>query len=100
MASNAKVSEVKPRYTVFPAAISFAKKLHRTSGLPTYLMFDEKGTLILRQESTTAEKVLAAFAEAMNPKKAGDAKGKDKAKGENKKVAPGAGSPVRIQRRK
>ena len=62
-------AEVKPRYTVFPVGITFLKKLHRPSGLPTYLMFDEKGTLILRQESTTAEKVMAAFAEAMHPEK-------------------------------
>jgi thiol-disulfide isomerase/thioredoxin len=62
-------TEVKPRYTVFPVAVTFVKKLHRTSGLPTYLMFDEKGTLILRQESATAEKVLAAFADAVAGKR-------------------------------
>jgi len=93
------IAEAKPHYTVFPAATSFTKKLHRPSGLPTYLMFDEKGTLILRQESATAEKVLAAFAEAMNPKKVGDVKGKGKAKDANKKVAPRAQPSVRIQRR-
>lgn len=64
------VGEVRCRYTVLPVGIEFPKKLHRPGGLPTYLMFDEKGTLILRQESTTEEKVMAAFAEAMStPKK-------------------------------
>ncbi len=65
------IAEVKPRYTVFPAEIRFLKKLHLPSGLPTYLMFDEEGTLILRQQSTPAEKVLAAFADALKAKRAG-----------------------------
>ncbi len=83
------LAEVEPRYTVFPVNNSFLKKLHRTSGLPTYLMFDEKGTLILRQESDTAEKVLAAFAEALAGNKAG--KGEPARKEPNKDSRKGPG---------
>ncbi|MHC4895771.1 MAG: redoxin domain-containing protein [Planctomycetota bacterium] len=96
------VAETKPRYTVFPAGIKFQKKLHLPSGLPTYLMFDEQGTLILRQKSAPAEKVLAAFAEAMDPKRTGKAKGSGKAKKKPKgteKAAPKIRIPIRIQKR-
>ena len=65
------IAEVKPRYTVFPVGNKFLRKLHLPSGLPTYLMFDEGGTLILRQKSAPVEKVLAAFADALKPKPAG-----------------------------
>ena len=69
------------------------------------LRSSSKGTLILRQKSASAEKVLAAFAEAMNPKKKPDkGKGVEKAKDAEKAKPKGKGKgkgkvPMRIQKR-
>ena len=49
----------KVGYRTFPASIKFGRKLHRFGGLPTFLVFDVDGRLILRQENDRPQTEIA-----------------------------------------
>ena len=55
-------NEVK--YRVFPAGLSFQKKIHLFHGMPLFLVFDKDGTLVLRESGSSYEKI----EEALNAK--------------------------------
>ncbi len=42
-------------YPAFPIGLPFTRKLHRWSSLPTWLLFDEKGKLVLRETGLAAD---------------------------------------------
>jgi thiol-disulfide isomerase/thioredoxin len=48
-------SEHKLEYPVFPAGLGFQKKIHLFSGMPLFLAFDAKGTLVLREGGATED---------------------------------------------
>ena len=65
-ALRAFLSEVKATYTAFPVGRSFLSKIHLPSGIPMYLVFDEKGKLILRRRNNTPKRILQAIADALD----------------------------------
>lgn len=56
------------KYTVLPVGVDFLKKIWEPGGIPLFLVFDDKGTLILRQKSDTHDTVLKAIEQALGLK--------------------------------
>ena len=55
----------KTTYRILPVGLNFLKKIYEPSGVPLYLVFDEKGTLILRKRNNTKERILKAIEQAL-----------------------------------
>ena len=68
-ANDSANADVKAKYRAFPVSIKFLmNKIYEPAGIPIYLVFDEKGKLILRRRSNTEERTLRAIEDVLSVK--------------------------------